>query len=124
MSDTNIAKLTASKIPDVVRDAFSDLPALTMRDVLLLESVGVNFIATGENPSLFEMSVLNWLVLDRPAFEQAAATNEFRAALYAWAAGIQPSVIRTSAPHLAALIKRSFAPLEGGAKKPGETETP
>lgn len=118
MSDTNIAKLTASQIPDVVLEAFSKMPALTMRDVLLLESVGVKFIATGAAPSLYELTALYWLVTARDSFEKAADAETFRQELYAWAKGIPPHAINAAAVPLAGLIKRSFAPMEDGSKKP------
>ena len=51
-TSTNIAAATAALFPDVVKDAFAKRQSLTMRDLLLLESAGVNFVALAASPPL------------------------------------------------------------------------
>mgnify|MGYP006922900212 FL=1 len=70
-TSTNIAAATAALFPDVVKDAFAKRQSLTMRDLLLLESAGVNFVALGGQPSAYEITAFMWLFADRDAFAAA-----------------------------------------------------
>lgn len=119
MSDTStdIAAATAASLPDVVKDAFAKRQSLTMRDLLLLESAGVNFVALGGQPSAFEITAFMWLFADRDAFSSALDAGTFKAALYDWAEGISPSMLPAAGLRIAEVIKASFAPVEDGGKK-------
>ena len=115
-TSTNIAAATAALFPDVVKDAFAKRQSLTMRDLLLLESAGVNFVALGGQPSAYEITAVRWLFADRDAFA-AALAGTFQEDLHGWADSISPSPLPAAGRRFADVIKASFAPAEDGEKK-------
>ena len=116
-TSTNIAAATAALFPDVVKDAFAKRQSLTMRDLLLLESAGVNFVALGGQPSAYEITAFMWLFADRDAFAAALDAGTFKEDLHVWADSISPSMLPAAVRRIADVIKASFAPAEDGEKK-------
>ena len=123
-STADIAAVTAALFPDAVKEAFAKKQSLTMRDLLLLESADVKFVALGIQPSAYEMAAFLWLMADRAAFASALDTGTFRDGLHAWADTLSPSVIPSMADKIAAVIRASFAPLDGSKKKTGTGRKP
>lgn len=119
MSDTSIntAAATAASLPDVVKASFAKRQSLTMRDLLLLESAGVNFVALGGQPSAYEITAFMWLFADHAAFAASLDAGTFKEGLHAWAETISPSILPTAGQRIAEVIKASFAPVEDGQKK-------
>ena len=120
----NIIKDTAALIPDVVREAFSSTKSLSVRDILLLESAGVTFFATGHSPSFREMTVVFWLISDRAAFRAAAESGEFSAHFDKWVETVSPPLITAALLPIAGILKGTFSPMEDNGKKPRKGTTP
>lgn len=123
-STADIAAITAALFPDVVKDAFAKKQSLTMRDLLLLESANVNFVALGGQPTSYEMTAFLWLMGDRDAFASSLDAGTFKQDLHAWADKLSPAALPAMADKIASVIRASFAPLNGSKKKTGTGRKP
>ena len=124
MANTNTVKDTAALIPDVVREAFASTKSLSLRDVLLLEEVGVTFFATGTKPTFREMTIVYWLITDRAAFLASVASGDFALRFDQCMAAVTPAVITASLLPVAGILKQTFSPMEGGGQKPRKGTAP
>lgn len=124
MAQNNIVNDTASLIPDVVREAFTSAQSLSVRDVLLLESADVTFFATGAPPSFRDLVVVYWLITDRPAFQAAVESGDFRNHFANWAETVTPAVFMRAVSSVSDVLVRTFRPMEGTGKKSQKEGTP